>query len=165
MTVMTPGASCPARCQNVVTMLSEDPAETLTRSQGLKARRGDLRSKAVLLSPLLRGLASWMRGYPNGSCRRGDLNPHVLADTRPSTSECNFYSLVSRSTEVSDLHGCGLDVTQCNSGQASKKQSGIRYWIKNQSIAPNHLPCSPAFPPLFSSSVVVRNSAATASTA
>jgi hypothetical protein len=77
------------------------------------------------------------------------LNPHVLADTRPSTSACLFYLLFCRSTRALDLDKCRLGATRCNVQRTSRRTISIRFWIKIQRFTTNYLMLCRVHPRLF----------------
>jgi hypothetical protein len=62
----------------------------------------------------------------------GDLNPHVLADTRPSTSERQFHQLFFSVMQWPDLHKCRRDATRCNVRQPGRRTISIRFRIRMQ---------------------------------
>jgi hypothetical protein len=78
------------------------------------------------------------------------LNPHVLADTRPSTSQRRFQRLFFNSIQWSDLHKCRLGATRCNVRQTSGRTIGIKFRIMRQRFTTNYLVFCREFPRLFS---------------
>jgi hypothetical protein len=68
----------------------------------------------------------------------GDLNPHVLADTRPSTSERHFHRRFFSGPQWPDLGNFRLAATRCSAKQASRNQFDFRFRIRYEGIALNY---------------------------